>query len=269
MADQRTDLVDVVGATDVGGEPIASGRQAAALDRALHDADAGRRPRVAPGTVCLFSDVVCGWATVALHRVYRARAEIDPDATVRVDHRPFLLEDVNCFAVPKRYLDAEIPVLGALAPELGWSEWQGLPETWPVSSALANEAVQAAKRQSLAAAEELDWALRMAFFRDSICITLRHEVERVARTCGSLDVGRLLVDLDDGAARRTMWSEYRLHRNAVQGSPHFFLSDGSDEHNPGVEFHWNGEPGRGFPVVDDDDPGALHGLLERALRTCS
>lgn len=50
----------------------------------------------------------------------------------------------------------------------------------------------------------------------------------------------------------------------VQGSPHFFLADGSDVHNPGIELHWEGEPGSGFPVVDTDDPSAIDELVRRA-----
>ena len=42
---------------------------------------------VRPGTVVVFADVVCGWATVASHR----------------------------FPIPKRFLDSEIPVVGMLA----------------------------------------------------------------------------------------------------------------------------------------------------------
>lgn len=266
MTTERTDLVEATGATAVGGEPIATVEEAAEL---AGRSSGGTRPRVEPGTICLFSDVVCGWATVTLSRFRRARSELDPDARVRIDHRPFLLEDLNRSAVPKRSLDAQIPVLGSLEPDLGWSEWQGPPHTWPASSLLANEAVQAAKRQGLAAAEELDWALRMAFFRDSVCIALHHEVEAVARACPSVDADRLMGDLERGTARAVVWAEHRDHREVVEGSPHVFLADGSDAHNPGVEFHWNGDPGRGFPVIDADDPSAVADLLERSLRVLS
>jgi len=77
---------------------------------------------------------------------------------VRVEHQLFLLEDVNHSPVPKRLIDVEIPVVGALAPEFGWKPWQRDSSAWPITSLLANEAVHAAKRQSLIAAEELDMA---------------------------------------------------------------------------------------------------------------
>ena len=46
---------------------------------------------------------------------------------MRVEHRLFLLEDVHRFPVPERYLDAEIPVVGELAPEPEWKPWQNHP----------------------------------------------------------------------------------------------------------------------------------------------
>ncbi|CQD02847.1 MULTISPECIES: DsbA family protein [Mycolicibacterium] len=219
---------------------------------------------VQPGTVVVFTDVVCGWSTVALHRFYAAREKAGLTDAVRVDHQLFLLEDVNEFPIPKRYLDSEIPVVGALAPEFGWKPWQGDASTWPITSLLTNEAVHAAKRQSLPAAERLDMALRHAFFTDSRPVSLLHEIIGVAQRCSGVDAGALRRDLEQGTARAEMMRGYRDHRDEVQGSPHFFLPDGSDVHNPGIELHWVGEPGAGFPVVDADDPAAMDELVKRA-----
>jgi predicted DsbA family dithiol-disulfide isomerase len=255
-----SDLVEEVGGTAVGGAPSSDARRMARRSGGLP-----ARASVQPGTVVLFSDVVCGWATVALHRFRRARERLDPGAQIRIDHRPFLLEVVNSAPVSRSLVDAETAVLGALEPDVGWTPWQGPADAWPVSSLPANEAVQAAKLQGLAASEELDWALRMAFFRDSVCITLHHEIERIARDCASVDADRLLDDLERGVAKVQMWNDHRAHEDDVDGSPHFFLADGGDFHNPGVEFHWNGEPGRGYPVLDDDRSDAMEQLLERAL----
>ncbi|QZH61791.1 DsbA family protein [Mycolicibacterium farcinogenes] len=219
---------------------------------------------VQPGTVVVFTDVVCGWSTVALHRFYAAREKAGLTDAVRVDHQLFLLEDVNEFPIPKRYLDSEIPVVGALAPEFGWKPWQGDASTWPITSLLTNEAVHAAKRQSLPAAERLDMALRHAFFTDSRPVSLLHEIIGVAQRCSGVDAGALRRDLEQGTARAEMMRGYRDHRDEVQGSPHFFLPDGSDVHNPGIELHWVGEPGAGFPVVDSNDPAAMDELVKRA-----
>jgi predicted DsbA family dithiol-disulfide isomerase len=219
---------------------------------------------VRPGTIVLFSDVVCGWATVALHRFYRARERAGLTDQVRVDHQLFLLEDVNRFPIPKRFLDSETPVVGSLEPAFGWKPWQGDASTWPITALLSNEAVHAAKRQSPQAAEELDMAIRHAFFTDSRPISLLHELVDVARNCRSVDADVLQRDLDEGTARADMMRTYRQHVGDVQGSPHFFLADGSDVHNPGVELHWEGEPGAGFPVVDKDDPAVYDQLVKQA-----
>ncbi|MFC6256393.1 hypothetical protein ACFP5Z_04965, partial [Kocuria oceani] len=79
------------------------------------------------------------------------------------------------------------PVVGALDPELGGKPWQDDPSTWPITSLLANEAVHAAKAQAWAAAEELDMALRLAFFRGSGPISLLHEVLGLAAGCPAVD----------------------------------------------------------------------------------
>ena len=222
---------------------------------------------VQPGTVVVFTDVACGWSTVALHRFYQARKRHGLTDAVRVDHQLYVLEDVNRFAIPKKLLDSEIPVVGALAPDFGWKPWQGDPSTWPITSLLANEAVHAAKRQSPRAAEDLDMALRHAFFTDSRPISMLHEIIDVADRCEDVDADALRRDLDEGTARGDMMRAYRDNADEVQGSPHFFLPDGSDVHNPGIELHWEGEPGDGFPVVDHDDPSAIDNLLEKATNS--
>jgi predicted DsbA family dithiol-disulfide isomerase len=131
------------------------------------------------------------------------------------------------------------------------------------------EAVQAAKEQSLAASEELDRALRVAFFAQGRCISLRHVILEVAGDCDGLDVAALADALDSGRARRAILDDWQAAgREGVRGSPHLFLADGTDAHNPGVTFHWEGEgEGEGeigLPVVDADEPGVYDELLRRA-----
>jgi predicted DsbA family dithiol-disulfide isomerase len=212
--------------------------------------------------VALYTDVVCAWSTVALHRFYAARSRLGLDDRVRVDLRLFLLEDVNRFAIPERMLDAEIPVVGQLEPALGMTPWQAERSAWPVTSLPANEAVHAAAAQSPRAAEQLDMALRLAFFRDSRCISMLHEVVDVARGCDAVDADAVAAALDDGRTRGPMMAGYRSSRDDVQGSPHFFLADGSDVHNPGIAMHPD-EAG-GYPVVDSDDPAVYDDLVRRA-----
>ena len=102
-----------------------------------------------------------------------------------------MLEVANARGTPKRVLDAEIPVVGGLDPGAGWEMWQDDASRWPVTTLPALEAVQAAKEQGLAAAEELDRSLRVAFFGHSRCISLRSVILEVAGGCESVDVDRL------------------------------------------------------------------------------
>lgn len=222
------------------------------------------RPEVPQGAVTVFTDVLCGWSTVALHRFYRARASAGLADRLDVDLQLFLLEDVNEKPLTWRVIELEKPVAGSLAEDLRFSSWQRDLSEYPVTSLPANEAVHAAKQQSPAAAEQLDMALRTAFWRDSRCISLRHEILDVAAGCDRVDVDRLRQALDAGLARGPMMRTYLACRDAVQGSPHFFLRDGTDVHNPGARIHQAGPPGRGFVVVDADDPSVFDELVQRA-----
>jgi predicted DsbA family dithiol-disulfide isomerase len=219
---------------------------------------------VAPGTIVVFSDVGCPWAHLAVHRLLVARHRLGLDDEVVLDHRAFPLEVFNRRPTPRLVLSAEVPVVGGLDPDAGWQVWQGDLATWPVTTLLALEAVQAAKEQGLAASERLDRALRVAFFGQSRCISMRHVVLEVADACG-VDAEALREALDEGRARRTVFEQCQSAEDGdVKGSPHVFLPDGSDAHNPGIEMEWVGEHGAGFPVIGKDDPRVYDDLVSRA-----
>jgi predicted DsbA family dithiol-disulfide isomerase len=218
------------------------------------------------GTIAVWSDIGCPWSHLAVHRLHEARHRLGLDDAVRFDHRPFPLELVNDQATPRQVLAAEVPVVGALAPEAGWQAWQAPEWHWPVTTLPALEAVQAAAAQDAAAAEELDRALRVAFFGESRCISLRHVILEVASKCDTVDRDALAGTLDDGVARGAVIARFEeaTASEDIKGSPHLFLPDGTDAHNPGVTMHWEGRPGEGFPVIDDDDPSVYDDLLRRA-----
>ncbi len=222
---------------------------------------------VRPGTIAVYSDVGCPWSHVAVFRLLRARHTAGLDDAVTLDHRPFLLEEVNRQATPRRVLEAEIPVLANLEPDAGWQVWPRSPYEWPVTTLPAMEAVQAAKAQGLRASETLDRALRVAFFRDGRCISLRHVVVDVAREADGVDGDVVARALDDGSARAVLMREFASAREVAKGSPHVFLADGTDAANPGVEMHWEGRHGHGFPRVDADDPSVYDALVKRAAAT--
>jgi predicted DsbA family dithiol-disulfide isomerase len=212
----------------------------------------------------VFTDIMCGWSTLALHRFYRAREAAGLDGRLHPDPQLFLLEDVNRITLNARMIEPEKAAIAALEPGLGFTAWhRGLSE-WPVTSLPASEAVHAAKEQSATAAEELDMALRLAFWRDGRCISMRHEILDVAAGCPHVDVDRLREAFDAGRARGAMMRTYFQYRGDVQGSPHFFLADGSDVANPGLRLHEEGPEGASYPVVDDDDPGVYVELVRRA-----
>lgn len=214
--------------------------------------------------VVLWSDIACPWATAFVSR-WRAACERN-GVPFELDHRPLPLELVNERPTPKMVLDAEIPVVGALVPDFEMRTWTGASSEYPVTSLLALEAVQAAKEQSLAASTALDVGLRAALFAESRCISLRHVILDVAARTEGLDVAVLTAALDSGRMRPLIidqWLEAKAGH--VEGSPHVFLPDGSDVLNPGVTFHWQGEPGEGgYPVVDSDDESVYDSLVARS-----
>src|SRR4051794_11147422 len=188
---------------------------------------------VKPGTIVIWSDVACPWATLAVHRLYRERTRMGLQERVVLDHRAFPLELVNSRGTPRNVLIAEVPVAGRLAPEFGWQVWQGRESEWPVTTVPALEAGQAAKEQSLAAGEALDLALRRAFFAASRCISLRHVILDVAAATPAVDAEALAKALDDGRARHHVVQQWHdAETGAVKGSPHLFLPDGLDVANP-------------------------------------
>lgn len=220
---------------------------------------------VAPGTIVMYGDLGCPWAHIALHRLHATRHRLGMRDLVRFDIRPFPLELINDMATPKLILDAEIPAAGGVEPEAGWQVWQGPDYNYPVTTVPAMEAVEVAKAQGLEASSNLDRALRRAFFGKSRNIAMRHEILAVAEFCG-LDVEAIRNGLVHGTARPYIEEQVPLCRGeTVQGSPTLFFPDGGPPvHNPGIELHWEGEPGSGFPVIDRNTPEVYESLLPRA-----
>jgi predicted DsbA family dithiol-disulfide isomerase len=216
------------------------------------------------GRVVVYSDVGCPWAHLTVFRLHDARSRLGLDDDVVFEHRSFPLELFNERPTPRKVLDAEIPVAGALEPDAGWQMWRGADYEYPVTTLPALEAVHAARAQSDRAGERMDRALRRAFFGSSQTISMRHVIVSVAESCDGIDVARLTTALDDGRFRRTVMDDYdRAQASDVKGSPHVFVN-GLDAHNPGISMHWEGDHGKGFPVVDKDDPSIYDELLARA-----
>lgn len=224
--------------------------------------------QVDPGTIAVYADIGCPWAHLALYRLHRARREAALEGEVLFDIRPFPLEIFNEQPTPKLILDAEIAAVGAADPDAGWQMWQRPPYEYPVTMLPPMEAVEAAKEQGLAASEELDRALRLAFFGRSEVVSLLSVIAAAAARCERVDTDKLMEALEDGRARAALMARVEEARSdEVKGSPHVFLPDGTEAHNPGIEMHWEGEHGKGFPVVDAFEPRAYEELMQRAAAT--
>ena len=219
--------------------------------------------QVAPGTLAVWSDLGCPWSHALVWRLWDARRRLGLAERVRFDHHAFPLELFNNEPTPRDRLDAEWPVAMRLAPRAGWQAWSAPLETYPVTMLPPMEAVQAAKRQSLAAAEELDRGLRRAFFGESRCISLRHVVIEVASACEAVDLDRLVADFDAGLGREALFADWAVARGEeVRGSVHVFAPDGTNQQNPGITIGWDD----GVYSIAADDPAVVDDLVRRAAR---
>jgi predicted DsbA family dithiol-disulfide isomerase len=220
---------------------------------------------VSPGTIVVFADVGCPFAHIGLHRLLDTRARLDLDDAVALDIRAFPLELFNDRPTPKHSLDLEIAALSQAVPEAGWQAWSDRDYRFPVTMLPPMEAVQAAKLQSFRAAEQLDHRLRTAFFAESRCISMRHEILACAAECAAVDVAALTEALDDGRARRTVIDQWEQSQGEdILGSPHLFLPDGSEHHNPGMEHHWEGPQGGKTMIVDRNDATVYEQIVRAA-----
>ncbi len=222
---------------------------------------------VPKGTIVIFSDLACPFAHVAVHRLFRARAELGLDDGVRFWHRAFPIELLNRAPGTRIGSDSEIPVLGALEPDAGWQVWQAPDFHYPSTMLHSFEAVAAANTQGLRAGEELDRALRRAFWAESRPIHLHHEIISIAAGLADVDVDRLDGDLRQGTSRASVFADAEITAtDAVTMSPHLFLPDGTDHANPGIDVHWQGDWAAGFPVIDADRPEIYRTIIEAASR---
>lgn len=223
---------------------------------------------VEPGTIAIFSDLICPFTHIAVHRLFTTRKRLGLDDQVRIDHHSFPIELLNGAPGTRHGSDSEIPTLGQLEPDAGWQLWQGPDYHYPNSVLLAFEAVHAAKNQGLHSSEDLDRALRRAFWAESATIQNLHTILDIAERTDTVDAAQLRQDLHDGIGRDALWADYATAQsNAVTMSPHLFLHDGTNHTNPGIELHWQGDWAKGFPVIDSDEPTIYDTILTTAART--
>jgi len=208
-------------------------------------------------TVTIYSDVGCPWATVAIHRLRRARDGQDLD--VVLDQRAWPLEWINEQGTPRHIVEPEMALLASHEERL-FSRFGG--PSWPSTLLPAVELVAAARRAfGVRAAEDVDYQARLAFFRHSADVSQCHVLHRVAADAG-LDADAVMHVWETEPVRADVVDDYRRSLDLpIEGSPQIFWPDGSTSHNPGMDHEWV----RGLPRLRHaDDAAAARLLAERA-----
>jgi hypothetical protein len=196
---------------------------------------------------------------VAVHRLRRARDQHHVD--VIFAPRAWPLEWVNGRGTPRAIVTAETAVLASHEPAL-FNAFDA--DSWPSTFLPAFELVAATRRtHDVRAAEDVDYALRLAFFRDSIDVSIEaglREALALARDLrADLDIGLIMNVWTHGNPRSDVADDYRASALLpIQGSPQICWPDGSTTHNPGMTDHaWAG----GLPRVGTTDPAEPERLL--------
>ncbi len=219
-------------------------------------------PDAERGTVVVYADIVCPWATVVLERMRRSASSAGLD--VMIDVRPFALELVNRSPTSFEATQASLRAIQDLDPDLDLTPWPDR-DGFPVTSLLSLEAVRATYAQSIGAAGDLDRELRRAMFTDHRCISLHHEILACAERCPDVDVDELDRDLRRGRSRPDVFEHLEQAESCdVQGSPHVLLSDGTAHFLPSLEIETDDDGG---VVVVKDDPGEIDAILHQAAES--
>ena len=173
-----------------------------------------------------WGDLSCPFAYLAHHRFRRVLPEFA--GRIVLAHKSLALEYVNREPTPKPDIDLETPFLALVEPDLPYRPWSGPASEWPVTILPAFEAVACAGCQGFDRADDLAWAIRVAFFHDGRCISLRHVLLELAEGVG-LDMPRFTADLDSGVAKQRVIDEARegWDLRKLPGSPTVVLPDGA------------------------------------------
>ena len=168
--------------------------------------------------------------------MYRLR-ELWPDYRnrVRIEWKALALEWKNENSTPKHIVDDEFILMARQEMELPISAWRAPDWTYPVTFLPAFEAIRCAVKQGEQQGWEFSWRVRVAFFKESRNVAMRHVLLELAAESG-LDVEQFRRDWDDGAERRPVLeeSEHGWEELKVDGSPTFVLANGRQIHNPGA-----------------------------------
>lgn len=189
-------------------------------------------------TIDVWSDIHCPWALVTLHRLRAARERHHLDVVFAP--RAWPLEWVNRHGTPRTIVVTETAALASHVPEL-FSAYGN--DSWPSTFLPAFELVAATRRvHGVRAAEDVDYALRLAFFRDSVDVSIRAGLVAaliLAREVGAdIHLDRVMHEWASSNPRSDVVDDFTLSTSLpIQGSPQIFWPDGSTTHNPGMIDH--------------------------------
>lgn len=213
---------------------------------------------MSPASVDIWSDIHCPWALVAIHRLRRARERHRLDVVFRA--RAWPLEWVNRHGTPRDIVTTEAAVLASHEPEL-FNAYT--TDSWPSTFLPAFELVAAARRtHGDSGAEDVDYALRVAFFRDAVDVSiaagLDHALELATKINPDLATESIMDEWLRSNPRADVVRDFHTGQSLpIQGSPQIFWPDGSTTHNPGMTDHeWTGGLVR-IRTCDPDEPEAL------------
>lgn len=193
-------------------------------------------------TVDVWSDIHCPWALITVHRLRAARDRHRLDVVFAP--RAWPLEWVNRHGTPRAIVATETAALASHEPGL-FTRYAD--DSWPSTFLPAFELVAAARRvHGIRAAEDVDYALRLAFFRDCVDVSVRAGLEAalcIAVGFGSgVDADLVLHEWTFSNPRADVHDDFIVGASLpIQGSPQIFWPDGSSTHNPGMTDHaWQG-----------------------------
>jgi predicted DsbA family dithiol-disulfide isomerase len=216
-------------------------------------------------TVDIWSDIHCPWALIAIHRLRAARTRHGLDVVFAP--RAWPLEWVNDRGTPRTIVTTETAALAGHEPEL-FNAYRN--DSWPSTFLPAFELVAATRRiHGARAAEDVDYALRLAFFRDSVDVSiqagLRQALAAAAADNADIVPAAVLELWTHANPRADIAHDFAESKKLpIQGSPQIFWPDGSTTHNPGMtDHHWSGELVR-IGHTRPDEAELL--LLERCVR---
>jgi predicted DsbA family dithiol-disulfide isomerase len=178
-----------------------------------------------PVQIELYSDVHCPYAYLTVYRWRTLRAEYA--GKINLVRRSLALEYVNRRPTPNNIINAETPILMLEELDIPYHPWHRPLSEWPVTMWPAFEAIKCAELQGPNYADELDWAIRKAFFAESRCISMRHVLFELAEAVG-LDLARFAEAFDNGLTKRQVLEDAQIGWETlkVEGSPTFVLPSG-------------------------------------------